>query len=141
MSFGSVIRHKGIITGTDPLKAEILTESACASCHARGYCSLSEKKRKEITRLKEPAGWEPYVGQEVYIEMRTRLGFKALWYGMAFPAIILGVAIALGVLFRFAELLQGVLAIMSVGIYYFVLYLLKDRIQNDFYFTVHNIKP
>jgi sigma-E factor negative regulatory protein RseC len=141
MSFGSVIRHKGVITGTDPLKAEILTESACASCHARGYCSLSEKKRKEITRLKEPAGWEPYVGQEVYIEMRTRLGFKALWYGMAFPAIILGVAIALGVLFRFAELLQGVLAIMSVGIYYFVLYLLKDRIQNDFYFTVHNIKP
>ncbi len=141
MSFGSVIRHKGVITGTDPLKAEILTESACASCHARGYCSLSEKKRKEITRLKEPAGWEPYVGQELYIEMRTRLGFKALWYGMAFPAIILGVAIALGVLFRFAELLQGVLAIMSVGIYYFVLYLLKDRIQNDFYFTVHNIKP
>ncbi len=141
MSFGSVIRHKGVITGTDPLKAEILTESACASCHARGYCSLSEKKRKEITRLKEPAGWEPYVGQEVYIEMRTRLGFKALWYGMAFPAIILGVAIALGVFFRFAELLQGVLAIMSVGIYYFVLYLLKDRIQNDFYFTVHNIKP
>ena len=141
MSFGSVIRHKGVITGTDPLKAEILTESACASCHARGYCSLSEKKRKEITRLKEPAGWEPYVGQEVYIEMRTRLGFKALWYGMAFPAIILGVAIALGVLFRFAELLQGVIAIMSVGIYYFVLYLLKDRVQNDFYFTVHNIKP
>ena len=117
MSFGSVIRHKGIITGTDPLKAEILTESACASCHARGYCSLSEKKRKEITRLKEPAGWEPYVGQEVYIEMRTRLGFKALWYGMAFPAIILGVAIALGVLCHFAELLQGVIAIMSVGIY------------------------
>jgi len=141
MSFGSVIRHKGVITGTDPLKAEILTESACASCHARGYCSLSEKKRKEITRLKEPAGWEPYVGQEVYIEMRTRLGFKALWYGMAFPAIILGVAIALGVLCRFAELLQGVIAIMSVGIYYFVLYLLKDRVQNDFYFTVHNIKP
>jgi hypothetical protein len=60
---------------------------------------------------------------------------------MAFPAIILGVAIALGVLCRFAELLQGVIAIMSVGIYYFVLYLLKDRVQNDFYFTVHNIKP
>jgi len=141
MGLGSVIRHKGIITGTDPLKAEILTESACASCHARGYCSLGEKKRKEITRLKEPSGWEPYVGQQVYIEMRTRLGFKALWYGMALPALILGVAIALGVLFRFTELLQGLIAVMSIGIYYFVLYLLKDRIQNDFYFTVHDIKP
>jgi len=141
MGLGSVIRHKGIITGTDPLKAEILTESACASCHARGYCSLGEKKHKEITRLKEPSGWEPYVGQQVYIEMRTRLGFKALWYGMALPALILGVAIALGVLFGFTELLQGLIAVMSIGIYYFVLYLLKDRIQNDFYFTVHDIKP
>ncbi|MDD4033754.1 MAG: SoxR reducing system RseC family protein [Bacteroidales bacterium] len=141
MGLGSVIRHKGIITGTNPLKAEILTESACASCHARGYCSLSEKKRKEITRFQEPEGWEPYVGQEVCIEMRTRLGFKALWYGMGLPAVILGVAITCGGLFRLAEWLQGLIAIMSIGIYYFVLYLLKDRIQNDFYFTVHNIKP
>ncbi|MDD4472615.1 MAG: SoxR reducing system RseC family protein [Bacteroidales bacterium] len=141
MQSGQVIRHKGVITGIDPLTAEIITEEACASCHAKGYCSLSGKKRKIITRLKEPEDWKPVVGEEVWIEMCTRLGFKALWYGMVLPAIILGVSVACGELLNLAEWLLGLIALMSIGIYYFVLYLLKDRIQNDFYFTVHHIEP
>lgn len=141
MRSGQVIRHKGIITGTDPLTAEIMTEEACTSCRAKGYCSFSGEKRKEITYLEEPADWKPVVGEVVWIEMRTRLGFKALWFGMGLPLIILGISITLGKLLDPAEWVLGFIAIMSIGIYYFVLYLLKDRIQNDFYFTVHHFEP
>lgn len=141
MRSGQVIRHKGIITGIDPLTAEIMTEEACTSCRAKGYCSFSGEKRKEITYLEEPADWKPVVGEVVWIEMRTRLGFKALWFGMGLPLIILGISITLGKLLDPAEWVLGFIAIMSIGIYYFVLYLLKYRIQNDFYFTVHRPNP
>ena len=137
----SVIRHRGVITCLDPLKAEIIAESACASCHARGVCMLSEKKIKEITLLKHPEHWKPILGQEVFIEMRTRLGFRALWLGMVLPAIVLGIITALCVWSGMAEWLLGLIVLSGMGIYYFVLYLLKDHIRNDFYFTVHNIEP
>lgn len=104
-------------------------------------CMLSEKKIKEITLLKHPEHWKPILGQEVFIEMRTRLGFRALWLGMVLPAIVLGIITALCVWSGMAEWLLGLIVLSGMGIYYFVLYLLKDHIRNDFYFTVHNIEP
>jgi sigma-E factor negative regulatory protein RseC len=125
----------------NPLRAEITTSGACNSCHAKGLCSLGQTKQKEITRLKEPQDWHPAVGQEVSIEMHTRLGFKALWYAMVLPAIVMGLLIAVCVLLNLPEWMMGLIVIFGIGIYFFVLYLLKDRIQNDFYFTVHHLEP
>ena len=141
MGSHSEIRHRGIITCIDPLKAEIISESACAGCHAKGFCSMSEKKRKEITRLKKPSGWDPYVGQEVYIVMRTRMGFRAVWLAMVVPCLLLGLVTGLFVWLGAPEWLTGILVITGITIYYFVLYLFKDSIHNDFYFTLHNIDP
>ena len=135
------IRHRGIITGVNPLRAEITTTGACASCHAKGVCSLGQTKQKEITRLKEPDDWQPVLGQEVFIEMHTRLGFKALWYAMVLPAIIMGVLVAGCVLLNLPEWMLGLIVLLGIGIYYFVIYLLKDRKQNVFYFTVHHGEP
>ncbi|NLK79386.1 MAG: SoxR reducing system RseC family protein [Bacteroidales bacterium] len=141
MNPAEVIRHKGKVTATDPLTVEIIMEGACAACHAKGFCSLSEQKRKEITRIKTPEGWKPVLGQEVVIEMRTRLGFKALLYAMGLPALVLGLSVACFSLLGMQEWQVGVFTILCVGIYYFVLYLFKFRIQNDFYFSVHRIDP
>ena len=135
------VRHRGIITGINPLRAEITTSGACEACHAKGYCSLGQTSIREITRLKAPEGWVPVFGQAVFIEMHTRMGFKALWYAMGLPSIILGVLVAVSALLHLPDWLLGSVALSGVGIYYFVLYLLKDRIQHDFYFTVHRIEP
>ncbi|HHV40652.1 MAG: SoxR reducing system RseC family protein [Bacteroidales bacterium] len=135
------ITHKGIVTATNPLKVEIVTEGACSGCHAKGYCSLSAKKRKEITRFQGTEGWTPVLGEEVVISMHTRLGFKALWYGMGIPALLLGLSVTCFSILKMKEWVVGVFALLCIGIYYFVLYLLKYRIQNDFYFTVHRPNP
>ncbi|MDD2289785.1 MAG: SoxR reducing system RseC family protein [Bacteroidales bacterium] len=141
MSSTKCVRHRGIITGVNPLRAQITTSGACTSCHAKGFCSLGQTKQKEITHLKEPVDWQPTLGQEVFIEMHTRLGFKALWYAMVLPALIMGALTTLCVLLNLPEWMLGLIVLLGIGIYYFVLYLLKDRIQNDFYFTVHHLEP
>ncbi|MFY9116394.1 MAG: SoxR reducing system RseC family protein [Bacteroidales bacterium] len=134
---GHIITHKGVITAINPLKVEIITEGACAGCRAKGYCSLSEKKRKEINRFHAPEGWTPSLGQEVVVSMHIRLGFKALWYGMGIPALLLALSVTSFSLLKMKEWMVGIFAVLCIGIYYFILYLLKHRIQNDFYFTVH----
>lgn len=135
----SEISHRGVITGVNPLKAEIISESACASCHAKGLCSMSDKKRKEITHLVPPQDWEPYIGQPVEIVMRTKMGFKAVWYGMGIPFIVLCITVVVCVLLNAPEWLTGLCALVAMTIIYFVLYLLKDTIRYEFYFTLHNI--
>ena len=107
------VRHRGIITGINPLRAEITTSGACEACHAKGYCSLGQTSIREITRLKEPEGWVPVLGQEVFIEMHTRMGFKALWYAMGLPSIILGVLVAVSALLHLPDWLLGSVASVS----------------------------
>ncbi len=135
----NTISHKGIITGVHPLKAEIISESACAACHAKGICSLGDKKKKEITHIEAPADWEPRLGQQVEIVMQTRMGFKAVWYGMGIPFLFLCVTVAVCVLCKSPEWLMGICALGVITIYYFVLSLFKDTINHEFGFTIHHI--
>lgn len=138
MSRESVIKHKGVIRSVDPLVAEIISESACAACHAKGYCSMSEQKRKEITITTPPTDWTPVVGQEVEVVMRTALGVKAVWLAMGIPFLLLAAAVLGCVLLHTQEWVMGVSVLGVLTVYYFSLYLLKDRIAYDFYITLHH---
>ena len=50
MQSSKTIEHQAVITKIDGsiLKVEITQISACASCHAKGYCSLADTSIKTI---------------------------------------------------------------------------------------------
>ena len=54
-----LISHKGRVVSADSKKVsvEIVSESACAACHAAGLCGMSES-RKKIVEVPAPAGME-----------------------------------------------------------------------------------
>ena len=137
MSSSSEITHRGRIISITPevTTVQIVSESACAACHARGLCSLGESKLKEIEL--PTRGWDNrQVGDEVDVVLRASMGHKAVWLAYVIPLVLM-VAALLGTLAAGGpELLAGLVAIAVVGLYYLVIWLLRDRLRNAYTFNI-----
>ncbi len=136
-SYNSEITHRGRIVSITPefTTVEIVSESACAACHAKGLCSLGDSKVKQVevpTR-----GWDNFiVGQEVSVVLRATMGHKAVWLAYGVPLLVL-VAALLGILSAGgSELVAGLGAIGAVAVYYGVIWLLRDRLRKEYVFNI-----
>ncbi len=137
MSSYSEITHRGRIVSITPeyTTVEIVSESACTACHAKGLCSLGDSKVKQVevpTR-----GWDNYsVGQEVSVVLRATMGHKAVWLAYVVPLLVM-VAALLGILSAGgSELAAGLGAIGAVAAYYAVIWLLRDRLRKEYVFNI-----
>lgn len=135
------VQQQGIVTSVQPLEATIICEEACAACRARGLCGMGARRRRLITAIRPPEDWTPAVGDQVLLVMHTRLGFKALWWTMGVPFLIVTLIVTACVLCASPDWLMGLLSIFGIAVYYLCLYLLKERIQHDIYFTIHHSEP
>ena len=137
MSSSSEISHRGRIVSVTPEETvvQIVSESACAACHAKGLCSLGDATVKEVSL--PTRGWDNYrVGDEVSVVLRASMGHKAVWLAYVVPLLVL-VAALLGTLAAGgSELLAGLAAIGAVGLYYGVIWLLRDRLRKDYIFNI-----
>ena len=137
MSSNSEISHRGRIVSITPeiTTVEIVSESACAACHAKGLCSLGDSTVKQVEL--PTRGWDNYsVGQEVNVVLRASMGHKAVWLAYVIPLIIL-VAALLGTLSAGgSELLSGGVAIGAIAFYYLVIWLLRGRLRNEYIFNI-----
>lgn len=137
MKDNNQISHPGRIAEITPdfTTVEIISESACSSCHAASLCGLSEYEKKAVqvpTR-----GWDNYeVGQEVSVVLKASMGHKAVWLAYVLPLVLL-VAVLMALLHIGAgELLSALSAFVAAAIYYFVIYLLRDRLRNEYAFEI-----
>lgn len=137
MSSNSEISHRGRIVSITPevTTVEIVSESACAACHAKGLCSLGDSSVKQVEL--PTRGWDNYtVGQEVSVVLRASMGHKAVWLAYVVPLVLM-VAALLGTLSAGgAELLAGIVAIGAVALYYGVIWLLRDRLKSEYIFNI-----
>lgn len=131
------IAHKGKIVSLTPefTTVEILSESACGSCHAAALCGMSEL-RKKVLELPTRHYASFREGDEVNVVLRRTMGFKAVWLAYILPlAVLLAVLMGLtaaGV----EELYAGLWALGAVALYYVILRLLRDRLRNDYSFYI-----
>ena len=70
------------------------------------------------------------------VVLKATMGLKAVWLAYFLPLVVLlGVAlglIALGV----GEVAAGLAGLGAVALYYLVLWLLRDRLRNEYVFTI-----
>ena len=114
---------------------EIISESACGACHARGFCSLGESK---VKRVEVPtSGWSDFrPGDEVEVVLKSSMGHKAVLLAYTLPLVIL-VAVLLAALSAGAgELYAGLAALGAVAVYYFCLWLVRGRLRNEYIFNI-----
>ena len=133
------VSHKGRIVQVTPelTTVEIISGSACSACHASGVCGISEYTKKAIevpTRA-----WDRFEpGQEVNVVLKASMGHKAVWLAYVAPLIVL-LVVLLGTLGLGAgELAAGLGAIVGVALYYFFLWLFRDKLRKEYVFTIEN---
>lgn len=135
MSGKNEIRHDGRIVEMTPdfTTVEILVSSACSACHAKGLCGMSEAEEKVIMVPTDPYS-ERKVGDQVVVKTKMTMGLKAVWISYVVPlAILMILILSLSAVFE-SQVLCGLASVGGVAVYYFVIWLLRDRLQNEFSF-------
>lgn len=134
-----IIRHKGRVVEITPeiTTVEILSESACAACHAKGLCGLGESKTKLVDVRTSPFGTYG-VGDEVNVELKATMGQKAVFVGYGIPLVIMLAVLLILLECGAGELTAGLSAIGSVALYYLVVWIFRNRLRNEYVFNITN---
>ncbi len=132
-----LIKHSGVISEiTDHLiKVNIVAQSACASCHAKGYCGVSDMKEK-IIEVKKSGNINQNVGDFVVVAMNQKLGIKAVMYGYMLPFAILMITLIGSLSYFKNEGVAGLAALSVLIPYYVTLYIFRDKLKDKFQFHI-----
>lgn len=131
------VSHAGRIVEITPelTTVEIVSESACSSCHAKGLCSLGEAKTK-LVQL-PTRGWDNYeVGDEVTVCFSATMGHKAVWIAYVIPLFVLMAVLLVLSACGVGELASGLWAIGAVALYYLAVKLFGKRLKNEYIFNI-----
>ncbi len=136
------ISHEGTIIEITPefTTVEIVARSACAECHAKSMCGVADETTKVIMIPTDPyASYE--LGDKVSVMLKKSMGFKAIWISYVIPLFVLLALMLTLLAFHVHEVVAGLVAIGGVLLYYLVIYLLRDKIANDFVFYIKSKLP
>ena len=131
------IRHSGKVLEMTPdfTTVQIMVSSACSSCHAKGLCGMSEEEEKVIMVPTDPYA-EYNVGDEVQVYTKMTMGLKAVWISYVIPLAVLMILILSLSLVIANELMLGLAALAGVALYYFGIWLFRDRLSDEFVFYI-----
>jgi len=131
------ISHEGIIDhiDNDTVFVRILSKSACAGCHSKSMCGVSEMTEKLIEVKQNVSGFNQ--GQTVNVILDRSLGNKAVLLGYLIPFIILITTLLISSSFL-SELWSGLLAIAILIPYYLLLFTFKEKLSKTFYFRIEH---
>ena len=137
MSSSSEISHKGRVVSVTPevTTVEIVSESACGACHAKGLCSLGDSKVKMVEV--PTSGWSDIrPGDEVEVVLKASMGHKAVLLAYMIPLVLLVAVLLVAVSAGVGELYAGLAAIAAVAVYYFGLWIMRGRLRNEYIFNI-----
>lgn len=133
----SEITHKGKIIEitAQTTSVQIISESACAQCHAKGLCASADSKEK-IIQLPTKAWEQRSVGDEVTLVMGASMGHKAVFIGYIIPLVLLVGGILAGGAAGLSEIPSALLGFALTAIWYLVVYLMRNTLRNEFIFSI-----
>ena len=134
---GSKIEYPGLISQVNDrvVQVKIVQKTACADCHAKSMCNLSDMKEKILEIPDNGYNFKP--GDEVLVVGATSLGLKATMLAFLFPLLVMLASLLLGIRLFGSEIAGAGVAILSLIIYYMVLYSKKDKLKRKFVFTLN----
>lgn len=124
------------VTNTDVI-VRILSQSACAACHAKGGCGMADSTEKLVVVHKPNHNYR--VNQSVKVTLRQTLGFQALLLGYVAPFFVVLITLIILTTLGFSEGRAGLASLAALVPYYSGLYLLKDKISKQFTFDIESI--
>jgi sigma-E factor negative regulatory protein RseC len=132
----ATVSHDGIVESISGTKVRVrfVAQSACAACHAKGVCSVSNTEEKFVEVTDSTSGFR--AGDPVKVILAQRQGFKAVWYGYGLPLILLLLVIFIASAITGREGLSALIGLSVLIPYYLTIYLFRKRITRTIEFTL-----
>ena len=132
------ISHSGVIEriSTGQVQVRIVQTSACAACKVASYCNAAESKEKLIDVYCNTSYCNYQVGQQVTVTTSGTVAAKALLWGFGLPFVLLVSVLIVVLLLTSSEGLAALCALAALIPYYFVLWLLCDRMRDELSFQI-----
>ena len=133
----SAIQHRGIVERIDGDKVFVKVErgTACQSCHAKGMCG--EQGSERIIEVSTPYASSFELGERVVVALlKNRMGYSSVIWAYVLPLVLLMVVLLGSNALGASEGLSALLSIVSIVIYYVVLYIMRRRFDRMIEFTI-----
>ncbi len=136
-----MIIHQGVVKSVKGkhICVQITQASACSSCEASKMCNSSESKEK-LVDIVSPEAFSYRAGEEVLLTGSMEMGLTAVFWAYGAPLLLLMVVLLVALQVTVDEPLAALMALVSLAVYYGVLYLYKNRLTRKFSFTIKHIK-
>ena len=131
------IAHEGVITKItdEELEVKIVSLSACAACHAKSACTMSDKAEKLLT-IPRPEGKEFHMFQKVNVIMSVGQGNRAAVLAYLIPIVLLLAVLFICLGLGLNEGISALISIVALVPYYIVLYLRRDKLKKRFEYLI-----
>ncbi len=133
------IECKGIIDSIDSNKVyvRVVFSSACSDCHKK--CWVSSSSKEDIIEISKKGNGNYNVNETVNVIMKESLGIKAVLLVYFIPFIIILFFLIIFVSITKNEGLSGLISILTLVLYYIVLYAKRDKLKKAFEFKIGKI--
>ena len=134
----SQIEHKGTVAlvGRNFVRVDIEVMEACGSCASRKACAMGQGTTREIMVYTDEA--QRYsIGEVVNVSAKQIVGLTAVLLCYVVPLVILVSALALPISLGVSEGIAALLSLTVTALYYFVLWLFRNRIAKRVVFTIN----
>lgn len=131
--------HEGVVDSVvgEHVVVRIVQQAACSGCKARSMCASSESKEKLIDVYEHDAEKNRRVGDVVTVCGALSMGKQAVTLAFGTPVVIIVVwmCVSIGVM-KMGELLCVGCLVVILAAYFYVLYLMRDRMAKKFAFWI-----
>lgn len=128
---GEVIRIEG-----NTLFVRMTVNSACAGCHAKAVCGVSESTEK-IVEVETASATDFNIGESVEVAlMSDNMGAKSVILAYVVPFLVLTLMLIGALVAGLGEGVAVLAALGGVALYYVVLHLLRDKVKNKIKFII-----
>lgn len=136
MAKNGKIEHEGIVKNvtTDKVEVVILSQSACAGCHARSACGMADTKQKTITAERPSFPVKP--GDKVNVTASIGNAVYSVILAYVLPVILIIAIIIILLKTGTGETAAAAGALIGVIIYFVLLYFNRNRIGKKIKFTI-----
>lgn len=133
------VRHSGKVVkiSGNKITAEIIVSEACGSCQAKQMCFSKGKAMTVEAQIGDNEEFE--IGEEVNVAFKQKLAAAGVFLAYVFPMILFFAVMFLVIALTDSQDKGCILGLITLPVYFFILYKFRHKIKKTFQFKVEKI--
>ncbi|MFY0690006.1 MAG: SoxR reducing system RseC family protein [Cyclobacteriaceae bacterium] len=130
MTTPDYMTHKGVVTQVEHNQVVIkrTDNEECHSCEIKSFCGVEDEDRNSFTVTHN----DLHIGDKVEMQVSQSNGLTATFLGYVLPFLIMFSCLVILNVANFPEQWAGLIALLSLPVYYLTLTLFRGRLKSNF---------